>query len=272
MNDQRLERGRDMLFTHKTFIGIDLTTGKRPLTFVALDDLGDQVAIGRGSADQVLAFAAGQESAIVAVNGPRKPNQGLMAQEEFRQSLKPVPKPGRWDRWRVVEYQLRMHGLKARRTPADPSNAPGWIRRGYSLFKQLEKQGFRSYDPDSNQETPPRHISLEVYPHAVFSALLERRPFPKNTLEGRIQRQMVLYINDVDVPNPMRIFEEFTRHRLLQGILPDEGLHTTQELDALAGAFTAWRLSQAPDQVTMLGHPEEGFVAIPVPTLLAKYA
>jgi predicted RNase H-like nuclease len=165
-----------------------------------------------------------------------------------------------------------MRGLKSRRTPADPANAPGWIQRGYVLFQQLERQGFKGYDPEDSQEAVHRHISLEVYPHAAYSALLGRRPFLKNSMEGRIQRQLVLYINDVDVPNPMLIFEEFTRHRMLQGILPDEGLYTAQELDALAGAFTAWMVSKSPDQVTMLGHPEEGQVAIPVPAMQPKYA
>ncbi len=261
-----------MLFTHTTFIGIDLSAGKRPLTFAVLDQQGDQLALGQGSPEEVLAYAAGQENAVVAVNGPRRPNQGWMANEEFRQGLNPVPKPGRWDRWRVVEYELRMRGLKARRTPADPANAPGWIQRGYNLFRQLEKQGFTPFDPQQEMEVPPSHLSIEVYPHAVYSALLGRRPFLKKTLEGRIQRQLVLYIQDVDVPNPMRIFEEFTRHRMLQGILPDEGLYSAQELDALAGAFTAWTVSKSPEHVTMLGHPQEGQIAIPVPELQAKYA
>jgi predicted RNase H-like nuclease len=69
----------------------------------------------------------------------------------------------------------------------------------------------------------------------------------------------------------MRIFEEITRHRLIQGILPLESLHSTEELDALAAAYTAWIAGVKPDQVTLLGDAEEGHLVLPVAELKDRY-
>jgi predicted RNase H-like nuclease len=112
---------------------------------------------------------------------------------------------------------------------------------------------------------------LEVYPHACYTVLLGVTPFPKYTLEGRLQRQLVLYEQKVNVPDPMLFFEEITRHRLLKGILPVDNLYTPSELDALIAAYTAWLAVTHPDQVTLLGDPTEGQLAIPTANMKARY-
>ncbi len=43
------------------------------------------------------------------------------------------------------------------------------------------------------------------------------------------------------------------------------------ELDALVAAFTAWKASLHPEQVTCLGHPDEGRVVLPVAELKSRY-
>jgi predicted RNase H-like nuclease len=69
----------------------------------------------------------------------------------------------------------------------------------------------------------------------------------------------------------MRFFEEITRHRLLQGILPTQDLYTPGELDALVAAFTAWKAATYPDQVTLLGDPQEGQMVLPVVELKRRF-
>jgi hypothetical protein len=96
-------------------------------------------------------------------------------------------------------------------------------------------------------------------------------PFPKNSFEGRLQRQLTLYRNGLNIADPMRIFEEITRHRLMTGVLPLEGLFTTPQLDALGAAYTAWVAAIQPDQVTLLGSSEEGQIVLPVAELQSKY-
>ena len=42
---------------------------------------------------------------------------------------------------------------------------------------------------------------------------------------SELMDQLILYRCDIDIPDPMYIFEEITRHRLLQGMLPIEDLY-----------------------------------------------
>ena len=115
------------------------------------------------------------------------------------------------------------------------------------------------------------HQTLEVYPHACFTVLLGQSPFPKYTLEGRIQRQLILYELKIGVSDPMRLFEEITRHRLINGILPLDALLAPGELDALVAAYTACLAATEPGKVTALGHREEGQVVLPVGELKMRY-
>ena len=247
-----------MLFTNSTFIGIDPTAGEKPFSYAALDRDLRLVALGNGGVDDILAFCAGQSAAVVAVCAPRQPNQGKMARREVRQSLSPMPASGRWMNFRVADYLLRQHAVTIPQTPADEDACPQWMRNGFLVYRRLADQGYVLYP----QEGAERQM-FEVYPHAGFAALLGVSPLSKHSLEGRMQRQLILLERRINVHDPMRIFEEFTRHRLLKGILPLENLLRSGELDALLGAYTAWKAAQRPDQVVFLGDPEEGQVVLP---------
>jgi hypothetical protein len=264
-----------MLFTSTTFIGIDPTAGQRPFTYAALDGDLSLLALGQGGLEDVLAFAAGQRQAAVAVCAPRRPNLGLMAEDELRQAFPNPPRPGRWNNGRVADYLLRQHNIVLPAAPADPADAPNWMRMGFTLHRRLEGLGYQPYPPPDEPaatETPsPARLSLEVYPHAAYTALLGQAPFPKATLEGRLQRQLVLYDLKLRLPDPMNYFEEITRFKLLHGILPAEGLYQPGELDALMAAYTAWLLARKPEQVTTLGDAREGVVVIPCEKLKEKY-
>lgn len=259
-----------MFFAHTTFLGIDPTAGLRPFSYAALDNELHLLALGQGSMEEVLAFVAGQRQAMVAVSAPRRPNQGLMERPEVRDRLSPPPRPGRWLNFRLAEYQLRQHNISCPKTASNERECPKWMRVGFSLYRRLESLGYRANSAGGPAGDAPLQ-SLEVYPHACFCALLGLTPFPKTTLEGRIQRQLVLHDQDLHIPDPMRLFEEITRHRLLQGILPLQDLYSPGELDALVAAFTAWMVVCHPDQVSLLGDPEEGQVVLPVAELKRRY-
>lgn len=255
-----------MLFTQNTFLGIDPTAGHKPFSYAALDSDLKLLALGKGSLDEILAFAGGQQKALAAVCAPRRPNQGLMKREPVREKLSPPPKPGRYLNFRVVEYQLRQHHISTYKTASTEKDCPTWMQMGFSLYRRLESLGYRPY-PDENATLQ----WLEVYPHASFSVLLGNAPLPKNSFEGRIQRQLVLYEEDLDLPDPMRIYEEITKHRLLQGILPMENLYAPGELDALAAAYTAWLAGMHPERTTHLGDPEESLIILPSAELKRYY-
>lgn len=256
-----------MFSDNTTYLGIDPTAGDRPFTYVALDQQRGLLAIGHGDMEEVLAFVAGQRSAVVGVCAPRSPNLGLMDRADVRDRLSPAPRPGRWRNFRVVEYLLRQHNIYMPQTLAEVEDCPRWMQQGFVLYQRLKHLDYRNY-PDKDAA----HQVLEVYPHASFATLLEILPWPKHTLEGRIQRQLSLYRCDLNIPDPMYIFEEVTRHRLLQGILPIEELYKVEELDALVAAYTAWLAGNQPDQVSFIGHPSEGEIVLPVAEIHRRYS
>jgi hypothetical protein len=246
------------------------------LTYAAIDAEQNLVGLGHGSLDDVLAYVMGQQKAFVAVNNPRRVSQGFMAQAAFRDALRTRPKPGRWDGWRVAEYEMRLRRIKVHRTPRSEAKAPGWMRIGFSIYKALEGAGFREFAPPAgppdgkpDPQSAFDHSFIETYPHAAFTSLLKHLPFGKTGLEGRIQRQLVLYVNGINVPNPMQVFEEITRYRILNSELILDDLMEPTQLDALVAAYTAW--STAKGVFTTIGHPEEGQVVLPVRELLSHY-
>ena len=255
-----------MFLTQTTYIGIDPTAGQRPFVYAAVDNDLRLLAIGQGSIDDVTAFAGGQRQAFVAISAPRRPNQGLMARQELRDQLSPRPRPGRWMDLRLAEYQLRQRNISIPQTYSVEERCPHWMQMGFHLFRRLESLGYHPCPAESKDLQ-----SLEVYPHACFAVLLGLAPFPKHSLEGRIQRQLVLYEHKVNVPDPMELFEEITRHKLLKGILPCETLFTPGELDALISAYTAWLFANHPEQASLLGDPEEGQMVLPAAELKLRY-
>jgi predicted RNase H-like nuclease len=69
----------------------------------------------------------------------------------------------------------------------------------------------------------------------------------------------------------MRVFQEITRHRMLQGVLSLENLYQPEELDALVSAYTAQKAASHPDQIMLVGDPEEGQIVLPVSALKTHY-
>ena len=255
-----------MFYDHPTYIGVDPTAGEKPIVYAAIDHELHLLALGQGNLDDVLAFAAGQRQAVLAVCAPQKPNIGVMMKPEVREKLQPAPHPGRWENFRLADFLLRQHNIHIPQTPSNEEACPNWMKNGFQLFRRLELVGYQSYlEKEANRKY------LEVYPHATYTVLLGGLPLSKNTLEGRLQRQLALFQVDMEIPDPMRFFEEITRHKLLKGILPFDELYTTAELDALSAAYTAWLFASHPDQVTILGDPQEGQVVLPAAEIKMHY-
>jgi len=255
-----------MLFNGTVFIGIDPTAGKKPMTYAALDNELRLLALDEGDIDEIAAFVGGQQAAFVGVNSPRRPNQNLMKRDAIRENLNPVPRPERWMGYRVAEYQLRQRNISIMRTCSVEEKCHTWVRKGFEVYRRLESLGYRDF---GTAEAPSQ--ILEVYPHGAFAVLLGRVPFPKTSLEGRLQRQLILHNQGLDIPDPMRVFEEITRYRILQGVLPLEGLFSPEKLDTLVAAFTAWMAVTSPGEISVLGHRAEGEIVLPVAELQAKY-
>jgi predicted RNase H-like nuclease len=82
---------------------------------------------------------------------------------------------------------------------------------------------------------------------------------------------LVLYEEGLRIPDPLHIFDEITRHNLLQGRLPLDQLYSTPQLDALVAAYSARLAASKPDGITILGDLEEGQLVLPVAELKRSY-
>ena len=253
-----------MLFTDTTYVGIDPTSSRKTFTYAALDRDLNLIALADGEMEEVLSFLAAQKSATVAVNAPAGVNRGLVRAKIKKEML--TKQQVRGAEYRIAEFILREHGIAVSGTPATATACPAWMKIGFELYRKLGKLGFKKF-PDA--ESP--HQILETHPQAGFCVLLNDTPLPKPTIEGRLQRQLLLYEQGLRVKDPMDFFEEITRHKMLKGIWPVELLYQPEQLDALVAAFTAWSAVHKPGQVVSIGDEKEGTIVLPARELKEKY-
>ena len=253
-----------MLFNDSVWVGIDTTSGRKAFTYAALDRDLNLIALSEGELEEVTAFLGGQKSATVAVNAPSHVNAGFVKKNLEKQSL--TPHQLRGVDIRIAEFELRERGIAVSGTGSREMLCPAWVQVGFVLYRKLTKLGFKSY-PDEGES----YLWLETHPHACFSVLLGRTPLPKPTLEGRLQRELILFEHGVRIRDPMNFFEEITRHKLMNGVLPLELVYYPEQLDALVAAYTAWLAVEKPVEVTRIGNKQEGFITLPSPTLKEKY-
>jgi hypothetical protein len=246
-----------MLFTDSVFVGIDPTSGRKSFTYAALDRDLNLVALADGEMEDVTAFLAGQKSARAAINAPSGVNHGLVRERMKQEML--TPHQIRGADMRFAEYELRERGIHVSGTPSRVESCPAWMQLGFELYRRLEKMGFARFpQQDSSYQV------LETHPHACFCALADKNLLSKPTLEGRLQRQLILYEHGLHIKDPMEFFEELTRHKLLKGILPIELIYLPETLDALVAAYMAWLTLVRDSEITQVGNEQEGIIILPM--------
>ena len=253
-----------MLFIDSVFIGIDPTSSNKSFTYAALDKNLNLIALSDGELDDVTAFAAGQQSATVAINAPANVNRGLVREKMKKEML--TPHKIRAAEFRMAEYELRERGIAVSGTPASVGICPAWMQVGFSLYRKLEKMGFKKYTTEKHS-----HQIIETHPHACYCVLAEDTPLPKPTLEGKLQRQLLLYERGVKIKDPMDFFEEITRHKMIKGTWPLDLLYLPEQLDAVVAAYTAWLVVHKPEQTISIGDSKEGMIYLPEKNLKQKY-
>lgn len=233
-----------MLYEFTTFLGVDISGGRKPFTYVALDAKRKALAVGGGSAVDVLSYAAGQTSVLVAISAPAHASN--MA-EPVKPGEPPLP-------------ILRLTSLRQLNLEGQPStDHPAWIRAAFALVEQLSFLDFKPFPAEEHA-----HQWLEAPAASGFQALLGLPPLEDGTLEGRIQRQLVLLDQDLDVPDAMEFFEEVTRFKILHSHLPYDKVLPTGELNAWMAASTAWQAARQPASVRSPGAVESGLVYYPL--------
>lgn len=245
------------------FLGIHVTKNRNPYTFAVLSESLEILAIGDGQLEEVLAYAAGDDTVKVSVNAPSGPNLGLMRQKKLRKRYNLKLDSNRWKNLRVAEYEIFRQRMKCTRTMGTVGAFPEWKRIGYKLYRCLEEIGYAAY--------PASDLSkqwLEVSGDVCFHVLLGRCPLPSDRLEGLFQRQLLLIEIGFDLPDPMLSFEEITRYRLLRGIFPFNDLYPITRQNALVAAYVATLADSQANKVVSLGEREEGLITVPAQTFL----
>ena len=253
-----------MLFTDSAFIGIDITSGRKSFTYAALDKDLNLLALADGEMDDVTAFLAGQSSATVAVNAPSGVNRGLVREMMKNEML--TPQKIRGVEFRLAEFELRLHGIAVKGTPATVPLCPAWVQAGFVFYRKLDKMGFKKFP-----EPETAYQFLETHSHACYCVLAGKIPLAKSSIEGRLQRQLILYERGLRIKDPMDLFEEITRYKIAKGIWPMDLLYLPEQLDALAAAYTAWAAVHKAEHISTIGDVKEGMIVLPEKELKEKY-
>jgi hypothetical protein len=166
------------------FAGIDLSSGRQPVTFAALDDMLNVVLLEKYEIAHVIAHLKQYNKLTLALSTPTTKSK--------------------------QEY--------------------------YSDFKKVIAQtGFKPY---ASKAAPKQWLETDA--QACFRRWIGNPLVSRRTLEGRVQRGLILYDQGLRVTDPMDFFEEITRHHMLSGVFPNELLYSATQLDALAAAYVAW--------------------------------
>lgn len=253
-----------MSFSDIVFIGIDTSGGSQPFNYAALDDDCQLVALGNGNEEEPLEYIKAQPHVVAAINTPAAPSKGLVRETLANKHLSPGQLRG--SDLRMAEFELRNHGIHVSPTPSRREACSAWVQSGFKFHQALGDLGFKPYPSEGE-----KYQWLETHPHAGYCAILGQKPFPKPTLEGRLQRQLALYERGVGINDPMEFFEEITRHRLIKGILPVEYIYDSEELDAILAAYTAYLTVKQPGEVIRVGDESEGQITLPLTSLKEMY-
>jgi predicted nuclease with RNAse H fold len=254
-----------MYSNDSVYIGIDPASGNKDFSYAVLDGNLNLVTLSDADMDEMVAFLAERDSAFVAVNAPARVNQGLVKKKlEDERSM-----PGRTLRGvdiRLAEYELHERGIAVTGTPSREEFCPAWMQVGFALYQKLSDIGFEPYGvTDATRQV------LETHPYACYCVLAGGTLLPKSTLEGRLQRQLILYDKGLRITDAMGFFEEITRFKLMRGILPADVLYSSEQLDVLVAAYTAWLAAHQSNEMIGIGDSAEGKMYLPAKELKEKY-
>ncbi|GAP09832.1 hypothetical protein BECAL_00984 [Bellilinea caldifistulae] len=250
-----------MVSSRTVFLGIDPGSGREGMTYVALDAEKRLLAIGGGKIQDVLAYAAGQAEVLAAVNHFYKPSRELPA-TEIQQRLFPEFGDDLFGRLRKEVAERLESNTAAGLAEKDSRSAR---QRSGLLVQQLQGLGYQRFPMEEENRQ-----WLRFSAQAAFYSLSGGRLFEARSLEGRLQRQLILFEEKLPIKDPMDFFEEVTRRRLLLGRLPYEMIYAPGELNALVGAYTAWLAVFDEQRVKKEEDGSEGGWYLPLPPAPAE--
>jgi len=177
------------------FAGADISYGRKPVTFAALDEDSNITILEKWDIPAVLECLQGYENVSLMINLSTS-KIGQSVSEDFK--------------------------------------------------NQISQAGFKSL----SQKDQPKPW-FETNAQDCYREWIGENPLPRRTLEGRFQRALVLYEQALRIEDPMEIFEEITRYKLIKGTFRLENVYSSKELDALAAAYLAWMTVNRPERIVV---------------------
>jgi hypothetical protein len=246
----------DVESAHLTYIGIDVQAAQKPFYYTALDADLETIACGHGRMGDVLAYLAGQTSAIVAINGPIWAPQAVTVSSQIGLFGGEQNTIGGSQRW--VDDELSTRGYPIVFVPSAWKKAPVWMERSLELAAEIKRLGYVvSGNPSSTR------FFFETNTDAAYHQITGNSPYDSRSLEGRLQRQLLLYEFGFHLQDPMSFLEEFTRFRLRTSNVPLAQICVAHELRALMAGATAWLLDHRPETLEHLGQNGEPEIILP---------
>ena len=191
------ERNLTMTTDAILIAGVDISSGRKPVTFVRLDQELQVKALEKWDISGTLSYLQEHENSLLAINVPSS-KQGQEICKDF--------------------------------------------------IKRLTQADFKPFSQKRESKQ-----WLETVAQDCFQILSGHKLLPRRSLEGRLQRSAILYEQGLQIKDPVDMFEEITRYKLVQGILTLENLPTPNGLDALVAAFLAWMCLNRPGQIVPRG-------------------
>lgn len=240
------------------YIGIEFSGSRKGFTCAILNPGNRIEFMGLVTPLEWQTVVENAKKVVAAVNAPLTMNGGFMADVDYRKQMKVATQSSRIQDMRVCEYQLFEQGIACGHTPRNVGRYSLSLQRSLKFSAELGMEGFQFW-PASNAIRQ----MLETQADAAYWSLLGVKPFASASLEGRIQRQLLLQSKGINVPDAMEFFEEVTRHRLLSGKLPEGKVLAPAQLNALVSAYTAWVAANRPGEYSLIGEAEEGVILLP---------
>lgn len=241
--------------SYTTFIGIDVQAIQKPYFYYALNDSLEILACGHGRLGDVLAYLAGQASALVAVNGPiclvrpdSAPVQG---------GLFDIDQSNSDGNQRTGDSALASRGFQPAIHLQEGKKVLLWVERSLELTAGIRQLGYEESNSGKSR------TFFETHSDAAYWLVTGSLPYDSRSLEGRLQRQLLLYEFGFTVKDPMTFLEEFTRYRLRTAQIPMGQVLPAHELRALMSAATAWLVDRRPEAVEHFGETCKGEIFLP---------
>jgi hypothetical protein len=243
-----------MAANFQTYVGIDVQAMQKPYFYTALNADLENIACGHGRLADVLAYLSGQSSAIVAINGP------VCVQPSDRESLQDglfdkTDNSGNHISLRTGDAELDSKGFPI---AAIGKKIPLWVERSLELADGIKQMGYRIV---GSGETV--RAFFETQCDAAYWLSAGAMPYDSRSLEGRLQRQLLLCEFGFHLTDPMIFLEEFTRYRLRTSQIPVEQVLMAHELRAMIAAASAWLLDVRPETMEHFGTIDEGEILLP---------